>query len=343
MLKFNKTLLTALIVFAVSTVSLVYGQNQQDANLVFVTEKNHQVIDNDNTWDLSKEIFYSGYKWREIAEMNPFLEDGRLREKWYDDSVGMWFCELFPGETIHLGYEKVEPIIAQDIPGAIAPTVPTEQEDERSFAWLWWLLLIPLLIFFLRFLRKQRESDPIGSGAPQVDGGVNNDGAIRRAQNIASTINGINPRLLNVTNIERGRFYGRGRAFYADKPNGLTKRFNGEDGFRARVRREDGTEEVVYFLQACGNDVRVGNFLQGINFVPDEDQPKTLVQHNDTVVTKEEEENASEEPSASSFDSDEKIIGILTKLSSDTKKVFFEAKTPSGATYKFDTLNIKSK
>lgn len=185
------------------------------------------------------------------------------------------------------------------------------------------------------------ESDPIGSGAPQVKGGVTDEQAIARIINIASGINGVNPRFLNVTNIERGRLFGKGETFYADKPNGLTKRFSGEVGYRGMVRRVDGIEQVVYFLQACGNDVRQGNYTEGeeINFVADQEQPEIFVQHNNAVEVQQQEASGNL-TSVKLFDWKEKVLDIMEKGAEKDLKFFLNIKI-GDSELRFDTTDDK--
>lgn len=346
----------AVAIAMVINLSLIFGQNQQQpvlygqptSNLKFVKSEDHVVASGDNTWDISNQIFYDGYHWRDIASMNPFLENGKSRQKWYDSTEKIWYCELFPGEKILLGYHETQPEIARtSIDSVSFSKNEAKNGGTEDFSWLWWLL-IPLVFFILWFLyqgRKWQNSDPIESGPPFVPGGINDGNA--------SAIIGSRARAI-VISIKKGKLYGKGKAFYnftALSFNNMLndifgKRFNGEVGYEARVRMPDGTEKVVYCLQGCGNDVREGNFATGLTFVPDSEQPNVITTQNNESEKQEagriKEQNSTKEVSHDKGDDfiwQKSVMEQIAKAIDKDKKVFIEITGSSGQKFKFDSLN----
>ena len=262
-----------------------------------------------------------------------------------------------PGENL-VTYEQFTPTVEsvlqeKDTVGvtkdkASVPPVPLEYGNADSIAlWVVGLLmgLVILAYLFSRYRRekKERETDPVGSGAPQVKGGVTDEIAVQRVMNIAEA-DGMNP--LRVTNIQKGRLFGRGRVFYADKPSGLMKRFTGEEGYRGIVLRTDGTEETVYFLQGCGNDAKQGSFFTGIRFVADEIQPEAFRAYNDEhrvpiVDTTEEQKGNTSEPAPKPFNWREEVFKTAEKIIDSEKEIYFEILIENSK-FKIDTHKNKN-
>ena len=74
-----------------------------------------------------------------------------------------------------------------------------------------------------------------------------------------------------------GRIWGVLNIRYADGRE-VPRRLSGESAFRARVRFPSHTEETLYMLQACGNDLRYGGisrYLPGPEFRFEADMPAT--------------------------------------------------------------------
>ena len=74
-----------------------------------------------------------------------------------------------------------------------------------------------------------------------------------------------------------GRIWGVLNIRYADGRE-VPRRLSGERAFRARVRFPSHTEETLYMLQACGNDLRYGGisrYLPGPEFRFEADMPAT--------------------------------------------------------------------
>lgn len=310
-----------------------------ESSIVFLKENMKEVKYGDNTWDIAGELFYDNYRWSDLVKQNKFLQEpGRL----YHDTASpyFWYCLIKPGEKL-VNYQPVQPqVINKDsVSGGVILPPPGPTGSDTDWSWLWWLLEILFILSLIFWISYQKDlknlKDPVNSGPAQVEGGVDDEHAAQRAHNIA-TSQGLDP--LRVTNIQRGRFFGKAKVCYADKPNGTYKRFSGEVGYRGTILRANGIEEVVYFLQGCGNDVRRGQYMTGINFVPDEAQPEVLSNFNATAAQNHASQNINEQP-ARPFNWKEKVLGIIEKAVDDDKKIFFEITNPDGSKFKFDSLN----
>lgn len=363
MLFFNKKMLAITIVIGLShTVANAYGQGrfvyktleaEQSPSIVFMKERMKEVRPGDNAWDIASEIFYDGYKWKDLVSQNPLLQEpGRV----YHDGK-QFYCMMKPGENL-VTYQKFLPEIISEkvdtgglIPtpdpksGASIPLATSPDYDSIAFWIVGSLMGLVILSYLLsRFLRrrKEREADPVGSGQPQVEGGVSEENAAQRIMNIAEA-RGMTP--LRVTNIQRGRLFGRGNVSYADVSSGLTKRFNGEVGYRGIILRTDGTQETIYFLQGCGNDAQE-RFFTNLRFVADEIQPELLAQHNLTNripiseqegIQKASTDEVSEQPTTP-FNAQQKVLEMTEKILTEKQEAFFEV-TVGPMKIKLDTLN----
>lgn len=174
----------------------------------------------------------------------------------------------------------VAPPVVDPAPKTTPPAAATVSFLDSIFsgnAWAVWLIVgaIVLGLFLLSRWIKATKQNPVTSGRPMRDNGVNDESAREYAQQVANRqYAGAN---LTVTNITKGRITAtRANVLYADKPNGKTRTFTNEPGYRGTINRA-GVESFVYFLQGCGNDVRMGNYFSGdIQFVADEAQPQVL-------------------------------------------------------------------
>lgn len=348
------------ILFAVLLIGLgVAAKQHTSANPNFshfgMQKKYYDVQDGDNLWNVSQKLYGDPTLWRRLAEENG------LSEKVFKGPQGPYtkdqeYCPLDKslvlvyytfGDTSSVDTAGIAPT-PNPKNGAFVPPAPIDFGNGDEIAKWFWIVVLTLVLFFILYKifsarRKNKESDPVGSGQPQVQGGVDDGHAMQRAMNIANA-NGINP--LKVTNIQKGRFFGRARVFYADKPNGIMKRFNGEEGYRGIILRTNGEEEGVFFLQGCGNDVRQGNFFTGLRFVAEDTQPDVLTQHNlaNVIPISEQEgiqkastDEVSEQP-IHSFNAQKKVLEIAEKILTDRQEAFLEV-TVGSVKIKLDTLN----
>lgn len=310
-----------------------------------VTKNFYHVRFGDNLWDLAGKLYGDNNKWKKLAE------DNGLKEKVFTGPQGLFhlkqeYCPLDTAMVLVYYTPDTAGITPTPNPknGASIPPAPIDFGNGDEIAKWFWIIVLTLAFLFILYKilsarRKNKESDPVGSGQPQVEGGVDEAHALQRVQTIANA-NGINP--LRVTNIQLGRFYGRARVFYADKPLGMMKRFDGEIGYRGIVLRTNGEEQTIYFLQGCGNDARVGNFMTGIRFVANETQPTEFVNHNTEnqipieVPTTETTNVTALTPASRPFNWQEEYLKIIDKAVDGDKKIFFEV-TVGSAKVRFNS------
>ena len=189
-------------------------------------------------------------------------------------------------------------------PSASAPTAATERAESVIvnlgagtatvdvgpvlFYWtpvlgipLWFLALVAAIVLALLWvlyrdglLSRSRQSAGL-AGPPIVQGGISTsqpDAIENRFERIAERHYGErNPsadlsadRPERIGAIESGFLSGRGTVQYRD--HGESRRLNHEPAYRARFRFPDGTEEDLYFLQLCANDVRFGTRYRGFRW-----------------------------------------------------------------------------
>jgi hypothetical protein len=138
-----------------------------------------------------------------------------------------------------------------------------------SFPWGWLLLALAVLaiaIKLLQILYKERRQNPVTAGTPQVNGGVRNNEAYSRMNQVAQ--NRFPGSQIVIKNIRRGWLSGWAHVFYA---NDKTKRLKLKDvAAYSGEAMINGREQTIYFLQGCGNDARGGNYMTGdLEFRPD--------------------------------------------------------------------------
>jgi|JI10StandDraft_1071094.scaffolds.fasta_scaffold234916_2 hypothetical protein len=144
-----------------------------------------------------------------------------------------------------------------------------------------------LILFFKRFLNRRK--DPVTSGLAIREGGVTDEQARAYASEVAARQ--FNVPNLQVTNVTRGRISGNNVAvFYAGQATPQRRTFSNIVGYRGIVTVKKN-EQFVYFLQGCGNDVRVGNYFTGgdIQFIPETIIHDQIVDTATTSTTSREE------------------------------------------------------
>lgn len=218
-----------------------------------------------NTWDRAKVFYNDGFQWRHIVAENEFLQEpGRV---WKDETTGVWYCLILPGEVLNIGEAQVNPVFKDTV--VSKPVLPVE-ESTTDLSWLSWVFLISGLLLFAYFLYEMRfrNIDPVTAGKPQVEGGVNDTEAHNRMTEIAE--NRFPGSRLDVKNIRRGTLSGKAIVFYQgeEKPKRINLRKVPAYAGEIMV---NGTEQTIYFLQGCGNDARRGDYFTGtgLTFVPE--------------------------------------------------------------------------
>jgi hypothetical protein len=160
----------------------------------------------------------------------------------------------------------------------VAPGAPNENKSGGIPWWVWVIAAVLLLGFGGAFVeaqqakrnKKEAAKDPVTSGNPMRRNGVTDEQAPAYMQEVANRQ--FNRPGLNVTNITRGRLSGENlEVYYAGQLNPERRTFNDFPAYRGQVNI-NGHEQFVYFLQGCGNDVRMGNYFSGqnIRFIPEE-------------------------------------------------------------------------
>jgi len=240
---------TGLVLMAMAVISLfsfaVFAQGSSspaDKAGVYVIQKG------DTLWWL--EGFHRGdpSQWLRIVDDNPFLkEPGRIYEK-----DGKIIAVIKPGEELK-GLVELG-ILPQEIPVSEFQVVLGAPVESIIFFIMLGLAIAAALYGISRLYRIL--SDPATSGQPIVQGGLfagRSRDIETRFQRIAETRAEGDIAPQRIGPIEEGFLSGYGRVQYRDRSE--MKRLSREPAFRARFRLQDGTEEDLYFLQRCGNDV----------------------------------------------------------------------------------------
>ncbi len=294
----------------------------------------------DNAWGLSEKNFGTGVEWRQLIEMNPFLQEpGRV---WYDHNKKMWFCMIHPGEVLKRP-AKVLPILNPvDTSGNNSSIVLKPKEfnwfDKLSF---WELLFVFVVIPFLLIIwlwsvlkrireRKILKMNPVTAGEPQVKGGVNDGGARDRIQTLAQSQ--FPSARIEIKNIRRGKLSGVAKVhydentyhgywdkiaaeFYGESLNTKKIHLNDVDGYAGEIT-VNGAEQTIFFLQGCGNDVQ-GAYMTGLTFTPNvvinEDGSSTpVVESQKEVVADELKDQKSETVSVTGSERHQQIMKSLS-------------------------------
>lgn len=261
----------------------------------------------DTLWDLSLVYHGDPLKWAEVLGANPFLkEKGRI----FTHSDGRIIVLIRPGEQLagleRIGVQAemipfsslwpVPPTSAQSQQSATATEsavinmTPAGQSATPFYLVpvlgipLWFLVLAVILVLTVIYMLHKdgllfSRNPAATAGLPIVQGGIaaNQTAAMEeRFARIAERRYGEqNPQADLATEIperisavESGFLSGIGTVQYRDRTE--RRRLNREPAYSARFRFPDGTEEDLYFLQACANDVRLyGTRYSGFRWEPE--------------------------------------------------------------------------
>jgi hypothetical protein len=213
-------------------------QLQNGAKLQFVAEKN------DNFWKLGKKAL----KYQAEHPENPIIDPG-----------------------------TVTPADSTKDEAAVVPGTISENNSGGIPWWVWVVAGLVILIIYgaIRESKKQKAEaakDPVTSGTPMRQGGINDEQAPAYALEVANRQ--FNRPGLSVQNITRGTISGENlEVYYAGQLDPKRRTFENVPGYRGEVSfGNDQQPEFVYFLQGCGNDVRMGNYFSGqnIRFTPEQ-------------------------------------------------------------------------
>ncbi len=238
----------------------------------------------DNLWSLAQVKLQDPLKWVSLEAQNPILRD---RTRYSIDGRGRLIVLIKPGETL-CGLEEagvspndfatsrpdswVAPGYTGDYYSQVSLTEAQSQaEDGRDDGMPWYFLFLSLLLIlaglaiaaFARWLKspervvRATNTDPATAGPPMVPGGVTEVNAEQALRDVAARRFGGTHQDFTVLERTAGRVYGTVVVSYRDN----TERqwvMSGQQAYQARIRRPNGHVEVVYMLQACGNDLRFG-------------------------------------------------------------------------------------
>ena len=234
----------------------------------------YTVQEGDNLWNLAGARLNDARLWEKIYSDNPFLrERGRRFQK-----QGIVYVMVRPGEKL-FGLEKlgiiptITPIsqlqLAQPTPITVTREVPTTP------IWVWWPLAVALIMLLVAWLiYRMLTKNPVTARPAMVHGGVTADTATENFQQMAgraqmrATGQYVPSQQFTVLEQVAGRIWGVLNVRYADGRE-VPRRLSGDAAFQARVRFPNGTEETLYMLQGCGNDLRYGGisrYLPGPEF-----------------------------------------------------------------------------
>lgn len=192
-------------------------------------------------------------------------------EWWIFDRVLPW-NEVTPDTTVY--YNDDQNSVAD----------PENEASKKSNFWNTLLLGLPLFIWLIiaaivfaiimqiradkkRGQEREWSQDPVTAGTAQVPGGIDDESAYSRMNQLAHT--NFPSARIEIKNIRRGTLSGPGEIFYAE---GNPKKINLKNvpAYAGEIL-VNSKEQTIYFLQGCGNDARQGNFMSGeeLIFTPD--------------------------------------------------------------------------
>jgi hypothetical protein len=186
--------------------------------------------------------------------------------------------------------------------------------------------------------------DPVTSGSPMVPGGVSPSSAYTHMQTVAQRQYGV---LGPIRNIRRGRFYGSGDVFYMGKSTGKKRTMNGQFGYSGEITDSEGRTNTVYFLEGCGNDVRQGNYVTNLRFVPEGTQPEIptppapVTRETSTFETKEVTMELTK--NECKCDVQLRMLQIAEKLAENGRKKVYMKLTDNGGLELNITDNVSTK
>jgi hypothetical protein len=193
------------------------------------------------------------------------FQDGSWQEVVVESGDSQWTIvqnKLDKFQKEHGQVVSPDTIIPQPI--LIQPITPEPLQLKwwEALSWGWLLLAIAVLVIAIKLLEIRYNSmrqDPVTAGPPQVFGGVKDNEAYSRMNQIAQ--NRFPGAQIVIKNIRRGWLSGWAQVFYASDK---TKRLKLKDvASYAGEAMINGREQTIYFLQGCGNDARQGNYMTG--------------------------------------------------------------------------------
>ncbi|MDO8569199.1 MAG: LysM peptidoglycan-binding domain-containing protein [bacterium] len=257
-----------LLAFVIAVACLFGVSNAQEriSGKDVYTEDGYTIQKGDTLWYLEGIQRGDPTQWRRLVSLNPFLEKpGRIFDK-----NGKTIALIKPGEKLY-GLEEMG-----ILPRALPLSALKEAGSMENWSVFWFLVALVLavgilVLLFYRAFEWVRRRNPVTSGEPVVPGGIApSDSARVRShfdtianRRFASSVPNT-PRPIRIGPIESGFLSGNGVVRYRDGSE-QHHRLNRQTAFRARFRLPNGTEEVLYFLQGCANDVVFHDYV-GFNW-----------------------------------------------------------------------------
>lgn len=246
------------------------------------------VKEGDNLWSLAEVKLNDPLKWIGLAAENSILMD---TTRYSTDKRGRMIILIRPGEKlcgleeagIDLNSFGTQGYWAAGYSENYQSPQASSEKSNPNVSEPWWelaqvvgfiiaiFLLAKLLValwemwwqwkdkksLVARQATQAVSADPVTAGPPMVSGGVTEANADQALRAVASRHFGGTEQDFTVLESTLGRVYGTMLVSYRNN----TERawvMAGQHAYQARVRRPNGHVEVVYMLQACGNDLKFG-------------------------------------------------------------------------------------
>lgn len=238
---------------------LTFGQqmsNQEIVNTIAMSkEYNHQVVD--------PNLIYPGeiltFAFQDRTIISAVVESGDSQWSIIKDRLAKLVNEH--GPVINYP-DTIQPQLQLPV-----NSTPAEKDFLAFLSVIpWWVCLIAVLLILWAIVsevKDKRNIDPVTAGTPQVPGGVTDQRVYQRMSDLAAQR--YPGARIEIKNIRRGWLSGSGKVFYAE---GKPKKINLKNvAAYAGEILVNGNEQTIYFLQGCGNDARMGNYMFGNEFV----------------------------------------------------------------------------
>lgn len=233
----------------------------------------------DNLWRLADVMLQGGENWVKLKEQNLILKDDT---RYWTDVSGRLMVHIKPLEMLcglevagvnSGGFSSPRSDTLKDLPlapvEAAASAVSPNRDHRGTFPW-WVLLALAAMAFAMwllsrwdRKLDAERVSravntDPATAGPPMVPGGVTYVTADQALREMAARRYGGGHQDFTILERTPGLVYGTMLTSYRDNTE-LPFKMTGQRAYQARIRHQNGHMEVIYMLQACGNDLKFGD------------------------------------------------------------------------------------
>jgi len=98
------------------------------------------VVAGNTVWGISDKVYGTGFQWRDIIALNPFLNTpDRL---YYNPDRKMWIVRIYPGEVLNIGGQKVYPSCSYER----TTTITTTPIEPAMSLWEWLGIILGLAI-----------------------------------------------------------------------------------------------------------------------------------------------------------------------------------------------------